>query len=505
MNVPASLHLSHKFLSRATSVVVKLSALARLSALAQLLAWVVPASAIPASAIPASAIPAFPGAEGFGANATGGRNGTVYHVTNLNDSGAGSFRDAVSASHRIIVFDVGGIISLKSNLGIAKDITVAAQTAPGQGITIYGGINQSGRGDYGGGRISWSNASRLIVRGLRYRHGAYASSRYSDAWSIGAGSDMIFDHCSVLWGTDETFSINGKAANITVQNTIIGQGLETHSAGGLVQTVAGGGVSLLRNLYIDNNTRNPKVNGTNQFVNNVVYNWGASGGDGFIQGDTTANSYVNAQGNYFINGYHTASSKKAFVRGTSAFHLYASDNYQDRNKDGALNGTLLTQDDYGTGARAVDFLAAPHAFPSVNIRPAQDAYEYVKANVGAAVPQGNGTMMRDGLDNYIIGEMSSLGKLGVNVVHEFDSPADSGGGFDEPMTKKFVVPHATRPADYDVDQDGMPDAWERTYGLNPTDPTDYKGDFDGTGYSNIEKYLNSIYDGTYSKQALPAQ
>lgn len=236
----------------------------------------------------------------------GGRGGTIYHVTNLNDSGPGSFREAVTGTKRIIVLDVGGMIHLKSVLAVGKDLTIAAQTAPGQGISLYSGINDPGNAAYGGGRISFTDSNRSIIRGLRVRHGAYAASDQSDAAGLSRGTGIIFDHCSVTWGTDETFSLNGEVSNITIQNSIVGQGLQPHSAGGLVQSASvGGGISLLRNLYIDNNTRNPKVNGVNQFVNNVIYNWGSSGGDAFIQGDTTADSYVNAQGNYFINGYHT--------------------------------------------------------------------------------------------------------------------------------------------------------------------------------------------------------
>jgi len=108
-----------------------------------------------------------------------------------------------------------------------------------------------------------------------------------DAAGIAEGQNMIFDHLSVSWGRDETFSINGDVHNVTIQNSIIAQGLETHSCGGLIQT-GNGGISLLRNLYIDNKTRNPKVKGVNEFTNNVVYNWG--GGGGYIAGDSEGQS-----------------------------------------------------------------------------------------------------------------------------------------------------------------------------------------------------------------------
>lgn len=208
-----------------------------------------------------SALLAFPGAEGFGSNAIGGRKGSVYIVTNLNDSGTGSLRDAVSGTDRIIVFAVGGLINIKERLVVSKRVTILGQTAPGDGITVYGN------------GWSFSNADEAIVRYIRIRMGKSGTSG-KDAITIAEGENMIFDHVSVSWGRDETFSISGTAANVTIQNSIIGQGLETHSCGGLIQTPIGSGVSLIRNLYIDNKTRNPKVKGTNEFTNNVVYNWG---------------------------------------------------------------------------------------------------------------------------------------------------------------------------------------------------------------------------------------
>lgn len=205
---------------------------------------------------------AFPGAEGFGRNALGGRNGTVYVVSNLNDSGPGSLRDGVSQPHRIIVFSTGGIIHIKSRIVVSPRISILGQTAPGDGITVYGN------------GWSFSNADDAIVRYIRIRMGKSGSSG-KDALGIASGWNMIFDHVSVSWGRDETFSISGDdVGNVTIQNSIIAQGLETHSCGGLVQTQLGNGVSLLRNLYADNKTRNPKVKGTNEFTNNVVYNWG---------------------------------------------------------------------------------------------------------------------------------------------------------------------------------------------------------------------------------------
>ena len=140
---------------------------------------------------------AFPGAEGFGKHATGGRSGSVYHVTNLNDTGNGSFRDAVSKPNRIIVFDVSGVIRLQSRVAVSSNLYIAGQTAPGEGITLYGN------------GLSFSNANNTICRYLRVRMGIVGSSG-EDALTLASGHDMIFDHCSVSWGRDETFSISGQ-------------------------------------------------------------------------------------------------------------------------------------------------------------------------------------------------------------------------------------------------------------------------------------------------------
>ena len=195
---------------------------------------------------------AFPGAQGWGRYATGGRTGSVYHVTNLNDAGAGSLRDAVSQSNRIIVFDVAGVINISSRIVFAKNLYVAGQTAPGEGITVYGD------------GVSFSGSSNIIVRHMRFRMGKGGSSG-KDCAGISNGTNMIFDHCSFAWGLDEVFSINpdgkGDLHNITLMNCVFGQGLLTHSAGGLIQADS---ITLYRNFYCDNATRNNKVKGAHQ-------------------------------------------------------------------------------------------------------------------------------------------------------------------------------------------------------------------------------------------------
>ncbi|TFK42430.1 polysaccharide lyase family 1 protein [Crucibulum laeve] len=399
-----------------------------------------------------SALLAFPGAEGFGAQSTGGRGGSVYIVTNLNDSGSGSFRDAVSQPNRIVVFALGGLITITSRIVVSSHITIAGQTAPGQGITVYGN------------GVSYSAASNTITRYIRYRMGKTGDSG-KDAITIANGANMIFDHVSVSWGRDETFSINGDVSNITISDSIIAQGLETHSCGGLIQT--DGGVSIIRTLYIDNQTRNPKVKGVNEFVNNVVYNWG--GGGGYIAGDSEGPSEANILNNIFISGPST--TIHPFTRGNANFHTYVSNNYYDPDQDGTLNGWILsaTTDNYS----GVDFQSAKYNYPTVGtLLSPTDALSKVKASAGAS-------KSRDRVDSYLINtELASLGKVGALITDPTVSPMNGPG----PITG------GTAPTD--TDNDGIPDAYETAHGTNPN--ANDSASIASNGYANIENYINSL-------------
>ncbi|KXN92219.1 putative pectate lyase C [Leucoagaricus sp. SymC.cos] len=399
-----------------------------------------------------SALLAFPGAEGFGAQATGGRGGSVYVVTNLNDSGTGSFRDAVSQPNRMVVFAVGGIIKISSRIVISPHITIAGQTAPGQGITVYGN------------GVSYSGADNTITRYIRYRMGTTGDSG-KDAITIANGANMIFDHVSVSWGRDETFSINGDVSNVTISDSIIGQGLETHSCGGLMQT--DGGVSIIRTLYIDNKTRNPKVKGVNEFVNNVVYNWG--GGGGYIAGDSAGPSYANIMNNVFISGPST--SVTAFTRGNANFHAYVQDNYYDPDRDGTLNGFILSPS--STNYSPIDFQSSRYNYPTVNtLLSPLDAFAKVKTSAGAS-------KFRDSIDNYLINtELASLGKVGA-LISDPTAPPINGPG---------TINGGTPPQD--TDGDGIPDSYETAHGTDPNVNDSAK--IASNGYANIENYINSL-------------
>lgn len=393
---------------------------------------------------------AFPGAEGFGANASGGRGGTVYHVTNLNDSGAGSFRDAVSVAGRTVVFDVGGVITLTSPVVLKSNLTVAGQTAPGGGITLYGD------------RLGLSGVNNLIIRYLRVREGINGDSG-TDAISADSGDRMIFDHVSASWGRDETFSFNGTPSNITLQDCIIGQGLLVHSAGGLVQT--SGGVSIFRCLYIDNWMRNPKVKGVNDYQNNVVYNWGAGGG--YIPaGDSAGLSFANLINNYFIAGQNTG-SEGPFKTGNQNYNLYHAGNFQDLNVNGALDGTAVTDASFPT----LHLVATPFSYAApATLLTAQQALAHVIANAGAS-------LHRDSVDSSMLAELTSFGTVGIQIFNE----SEVGG----------VGTIAGGLAPKDTDGDGMPDYWEEAAGTNPL-VADNNGDINGDGYTNLENYLNSL-------------
>ena len=416
----------------------------------------------------AAELVAFPGAQGWGRFATGGRAGKVYHVTNLNDSGTGSLRDAVRQPNRIVVFDVCGTIYLKSGLVFSSNLTVLGQTAPGEGIQVYGD------------RVSFSGANNLIVRYMRFRMGKGGTSG-KDAAGVSNGRNMIFDHLSVLWGRDECFSISWdnkgtEPADITIQNSIIGQGLQTHSCGGLIQTA--GGVTLYRNLYIENKTRNPKVKGLNQFVNNVVYNWG-NGGCYLMGRESAGNSWADIEDNYFIRGPWN-SSTKPLSEGNENFQFYGAGNYYDNNTDGVLNGAPITDADYtasGGLRRATlgEITNAPKAFPEITPKmTAEQALKWIVDSVGPSLPA------RDEVDKYLIDELTSYGKLGSTDGISDETTLPHGG--------TGTLYTGTKPKD--SDGDGMPDEWETANGLNPQ--KDDAMTIAANGYANIENYVFSI-------------
>ncbi|MCA9258758.1 MAG: hypothetical protein KDA61_06145, partial [Planctomycetales bacterium] len=405
-------------------------------------------------------ITAFPGAEGFGRYATGARTNlsaaSVYHVTNLNDSGPGSFRDAVSQSNRFVVFDVGGIVNINSVVPVASNITIAGQTAPG-GIVLYND------------RISFTSSNNLISRYIAVRKGNPGVR--DDAASIARGTNMIFDHMSITWGVDGTFDINPDSGydldNITIQDSIIAQGLDRlgHSTGGLLTLGSGKRSSIIRSLWADNVTRNPKVRGENEFINNVVYGYETSG---YIMGDTTGmDSHANVIGNYMIEGPVDGSSP--FASGTSSFHIYASDNWVDANRDGILNGSL------NTSYPGADVVATPFAFPTSTSMSAQQAVQYVMENAGPSI-------IREAVDQRLMQEVASAGMLGGVIQRDTDLFPNYGSDL------AYLNPRARFA---DNDNDGIADNWEAAHGLSSANSNDWKQK-SAAGYTWLEEYVNEL-------------
>ncbi|WP_018628818.1 hypothetical protein [Niabella aurantiaca] len=437
------------------------------------------------SALPGNRTPAFPEAEGFGQYAAGARGAatpSIYVVTNLNDSGPGSFRDAVSKPGRFVVFEVTGIIYLKSTVAVSANTTIAGQTAPGKGVVLYGR------------KVSFTGAANSIVRNIRIRLGTNGgASRSDDASGIANGKNIIFDHVSFTWGQDEVFSVNwdkkgAEPDSITLQNCIIGQGLHrwNHSAGGLMQT--GGKISILKSLYISNKTRNPKVKGYNEFVNNVVYNWGndgntyghSIGGDAYIMGgESQGTSWANIINNYFISGPLTKPTVKTpFSRGSGTFNVYAAGNYFDSNKNGVLDGSPVPDDPTGyPGLDPSNFMTAPFTYPfSTQAMSAAAAFKYVAKEAGALYPH------RDDVDKLLIEEMRSAGSQGRYLYRESDLPLANKGLGDFP----YAAPHK------DTDGDGIPDTFEKRIGTDAGKSDALLPHSGNPGYLNIEAYINGL-------------
>ena len=390
---------------------------------------------------------AFPGAEGFGAYATGGRGGTVVHVTNLNASGPGSLADAVSQPNRTVVFDVGGVIDITGqNLTIASNLTIAGQTAPGEGITIYGG------------RVIMSNSSNVIIRYIRMR-GSISMPEDKCTLTMDYCDNVILDHCSISWGRWDNVHIKD-ANNITYQNCIISEGIEPQRFGAITDGTRNWTISHC--LWTNNKSRNPKMKCYLQYYNNVVYNYGI----GIVGGHSAADNYQDVMNNYFITGPSSGSSNKYFDQWTETDHLYSNGNYTDDNRDGKLNGRLIT--DYN-GATPMQQPNLKCQAP-MNLEPAEDAFYAVMEHAGAS-------RVRDGHDLRIIEQLASLGTKGAFIANEQDV-----GGIG-------TLAGADAPAD--SDGDGMPDEWEKANGTDP-DKADTNGDADGNGYTNIEDYVNSL-------------
>jgi len=386
---------------------------------------------------------AFPGAEGFGAMATGGRGGEIVHVTNTNDAGPGSLRDAVSAEKRIVVFDVGGVIKLKSPLSISSNITLAGQSAPGEGVSVYGSS------------VSLSGSKNVIVRHMRFREGI-AGPRGKCSLNMNHVSNIIVDHCSIEWGRWDCLGVT-ESTTVTIQNCIIGEGVDPQRFGCLCET---DDITFSHNLWINNQSRNPKAKGTVQYINNVVYNWGVTG---LVGGHSGADHWLDMLNNVFIKG---PNSNDRFVgQFASTDYVFQSGNLFDGDKDGKLNPREAVVEDFRKGEDAATSFGKAIFAPKIAVTtdPALVAYEKVIAGAGAS-------LHRDAIDSRLIDSVKSLGTAGKIIKEE----SESGG---HPELKSGEAPK-------DADHDGIPDAWETNHKMNPNDPADAN--------ARIEEYLNSI-------------
>lgn len=415
--------------------------------------------------------PAFPGAEGFGKYTIGGRGGRVIEVTNLNDSGEGSFRAACLAKGpRTIVFRTSGTIALETGLTIKNPyITIAGQTAPGDGICLRDS------------QVKF-DTEHLIVRYLRIRPGDLKGKEL-DGFG-GNGKDVLVDHCSVSWGIDEVLSIN-KAANFTVQWCMATESLYDsvhhkgkHGYGGLW---GGPGGSWHHNILAHHSSRNPRVSGNADsglmdYRNNVVYNWGFNSAYG---GELWPRNFVN---NYYKYGPATKENvrRRIFVQKDPRGRMYADGNfvwgYPQISADNWSGGIDFDKD----GEATIETLRSlkPYPVAPVTTQTAEAAYESVLSEAGCS-------LNRDTVDTRIINEIregkATYGKSwaggGKGII---DSQADVGGW---PELKSAVPPP-------DEDHDGMDDRWEIANGLSSKDPKD--GNEMRDGYTNLEHYLNSL-------------
>ncbi|MEP6672709.1 MAG: hypothetical protein ABJF10_26330 [Chthoniobacter sp.] len=478
---------------------------------------------LPALAVPllAESVPAFPGAEGGGEFTTGGRGGSVYRVTNLHTDGPGSLADAVSQPNRIVVFEVSGIIDLTGGkdgkekggrLSIAQpNITIAGQTAPGEGICLKGGALEI-------------SASNVIVRYLRSRRGFVRDTDTGDALEVKpttkgvateAGgqtteafekrkakkaergkfmhafeslTNIMIDHCSTSWATDENLTVT-HSDRTTVAYCIAAEGLDytnskqtppNHSEGSLWGSEAPDGRSTMHHmLYANNRLRNPRMTGGADvpavltLFNSVVANWSE-----YATHTGSERIHLNWLSNYYQPGLDTPADIRSVAfgfHGDPEARTYASGNVI-RGSETSTNDNRQAVDyapklkKLTPSQKAVMVAEAPFAVLPPHVQSAQDAYETVLAEAGATLPARDATDLR-----IVHGVREGTGRI---IQKETDLPPN-----------ERWPDYRSLPALTDTDHDGIPDYWEKQFGLNSGDSTD-SAKLSG-GYAHIEHYFNN--------------
>ncbi len=392
---------------------------------------------------------AFPGAEGYGATATGGRGKPVVAVTTLADDGPGSLREAARHSGATIVFKISGVVHLKSTMTLASDLTLAGQSAPGDGITVADA------------KVTMMGSSNIIIRYMRFR-GGIAEPSGSSSLQLGDASHVMLDHLSIEWGRWDNIQAEGNSYS-TLQNSIVGEGIVPQRFGCLCESDY---TTFSHNLWIDNKSRNPKGKGHIQYIDNVVYNWGV---DGYVGGHSATDRYADLIGNYFIAGPDSSASFIGEFAKTD--HTYQAGNFYDANRNGTLDGRPVTQADF----EAVKATVEPKPFANRDVTVHIDPAETV---VGEVARQAGDTLCRDSVDTRLVGELLSYGTQGKLIADE----SEVGG----------LPPQVEAKAAPDNDGDGIPTVWARKHHLAPHNPTAGQTIDPKTGYSYLETYLNEL-------------
>lgn len=440
-------------------------------------------------------VAAFPGAQGGGMYVTGGRGGLVYHVTSLSDdpNDSGSLRYILKTpGKKIVVFDVSGVIQLKRQLDITEGaLTIAGQTAPGDGICIAG-------------HPVVIKASNVIIRFVRFRMGD-ESGEEGDALTCTEKNDIMIDHCSFSWSTDECVSCYGNT-NFTMQYCIISESLRnsTHGKGrhGYGGIWGGKNATFHHNLLAHHDSRNPRFDhsyvdnkcfGPVDYVNNVVYNWGGNstyGGEGAGQP-----RLINMVNNYYKPGPATSSSKRTrlldpTISCSSCSKLgtffpgkfYLAGNYMHGSEtvtNDNWKGSTVQTDEVKSLTPWTDGLTL-----MTQTQTAQDAY-------AATLEKAGCSLVRDDVDKRIVDEVR-------NASYTYTGSNGSTNGLIDSQKDVGAWPqYKTTTAPVDTDKDGMPDEWETANGLNPTNLWDGKDCTLSQEYTNVEVYLNSLVQHLY--------